>query len=66
METPESLHIEMCKDPYRATNRREYDEQIINYLEIHGQLALRRSYEAFQTRNQTYLVSGGLVCHCRF
>ncbi|KAF8314385.1 uncharacterized protein EI90DRAFT_2830623, partial [Cantharellus anzutake] len=31
-ETPESLHVEMCKDPYCASNRHEYGEQIINYL----------------------------------
>ncbi|KAF8324178.1 uncharacterized protein EI90DRAFT_2935235, partial [Cantharellus anzutake] len=41
METPESLQLEMCKDPYHATNRCEYDEQIINHLEIHDRLALQ-------------------------
>lgn len=31
-EICESLHIPFCKKAYKATNRKEYDEQIITYL----------------------------------
>src|SRR5258706_12924955 len=33
-ETPESLHIQMCKDPYEASNHHNYDKQILSYLDI--------------------------------
>ncbi|KAF9503450.1 hypothetical protein BS47DRAFT_1309751, partial [Hydnum rufescens UP504] len=31
-KTGETLHLLMCKAAYKATNRKEYDEQIICYL----------------------------------
>lgn len=31
-ETPQSLHIEHCKEPYHASNKHDLDEQILNFL----------------------------------
>ena len=39
-ETPESLHIKMCKEPYNATNHCNYNTQILNYLDIQDRLIL--------------------------
>ncbi len=49
-ETPESLHIKMCKEPYKATNHCEYDCQILNYLDIQDRLVLWALFEV--TQNQ--------------
>ncbi len=40
----------MCKMPYHASNRREFDKQILNYLDIHDRLAMRHAYEEYRTR----------------
>src|SRR5260370_41351281 len=40
-ETPESLHIDMCKMPYCASNCHEFNKQILNYLDIHDHLAMQ-------------------------
>ena len=56
-ETPESLHINMCKEPYNASNRCDYDTQILNYLGIHDHLAMRQAYEAYRARRNTQLNS---------
>ena len=53
-ETPESLHIENCKDPWRASNRRDVDEQILNFLTIREKISLRASYESWK-------LSGGQI-----
>src|SRR5260370_14305053 len=45
METPESLHIKMCKDPYKASNHQEVDQQILSYLDIQDWLTLQHFYE---------------------
>ena len=45
-ETPELLHISMCKEPYRASNHRDFDSQILGYLDIHDWLSLQNLYEA--------------------
>ncbi len=39
-KTPESLHIQMCKDPYKASNHCNFDCQILNYLDIQDHLTL--------------------------
>ena len=44
-ETPELLHIQMCKDPYKASNH-DFDHQILNYLDIQDWLTLWCLYEA--------------------
>ena len=54
-ETPESLHIKMCKEPYKATNCHKYDHQILNYLDIQDQLILWALFEV--THNQPSEVS---------
>jgi len=33
METTERLHIDLAKDAYRATNKKEYYEQMLLWLE---------------------------------
>src|SRR5260370_27648635 len=38
METPEPLHIKMCKDPYEASNHHEFDQQFLMYLDVQDQL----------------------------
>ncbi|KAF8330563.1 uncharacterized protein EI90DRAFT_2848256, partial [Cantharellus anzutake] len=43
-ETLESLHIEMCKEPYLASNHCGYDKQILNYLDVQDRLAMRYAY----------------------
>ena len=45
-ETPESLHISMCKEPYRASNHHDFDSQILGYLDIHDRLSLQNLYKA--------------------
>ena len=47
-KAPESLHICMCKEPYKSTNRRDYDCQILNYLDVQDQLTLPLLYEVFK------------------
>ena len=49
-ETPESLHIKMCKEPYNATNRHNYNTQILNYLDIQDRLILQALFEAVRNR----------------
>ena len=44
-KTPESLHIQMCKDPYKASNHCNFDCQILNYLDIQDHLTLCLFYE---------------------
>ena len=44
-ETPESLHIQMCKDPYKVSNHHDFDCQILNYLDIQDHLMLHLFYE---------------------
>ncbi len=56
-EMPKLLHINMCKEPYNASNRHEYDTQILNYLGIHDCLAMQQVYEAYQVRMNTWLNS---------
>ena len=53
-ETPESLHIENCKDPWRASNRRDVDEQILNFLTIREKISLCASYKSWK-------LSGGQI-----
>ena len=56
-ETPKSLHINMCKEPYNASNHHKYDTQILNYLGIHDCLAMQQVYEAYWVRMNTQLNS---------
>jgi hypothetical protein len=44
-ETPKSLHIRMCKEPYKASNCRDFDHQILNYLDVQDHLTLCHFYE---------------------
>ncbi len=63
-ETPESLHIDMCKIPYRASNHREFNKQILNYLDIHDHLAMRHAYEEYQTQRIRGLDDGSVSTAC--
>lgn len=51
-EICESLHIPYCKKAYKATNRKEYDQQIIRYLERMEALNSYNGYLAW--RNTSY------------
>ena len=48
-EICESLHIPYCKKAYKATNRKEYDEQIIQYLVRMEALRSYTGYLAWRT-----------------
>ncbi len=50
MEMLESLHIDMCKMPYHASNHCEFDKQILNYLDIHDCLTMWHAYEEYWCR----------------
>src|SRR5260370_22721193 len=39
-EMPKSLHIQMCKEPYKASNHCDFDCQILNYLDVQDCLTL--------------------------
>jgi hypothetical protein len=54
-ETPESLHIEMCKEPYLASNHCEYDKQILNYLDVQDRLAMRYAYESHRESEKSHV-----------
>ena len=62
-ETPESLHIQMCKEPYKASNCRDFDCQILNYLDVQDCLMLCHSYK--QNRDSS-TGTPGLGLECRF
>lgn len=51
-EIGEALHIPYCKQAYKATNRKEYDQQIISYLT--RQEALQKYVAYLGWRNQVY------------
>ncbi|KAF8344046.1 uncharacterized protein EI90DRAFT_2901681, partial [Cantharellus anzutake] len=44
METPETQHIKMCKEPYRMSNKRDYGQQIVNFLKVQEKVALQTLY----------------------
>ncbi|KAJ6585760.1 hypothetical protein B0H19DRAFT_926144 [Mycena capillaripes] len=46
-ESPERLHIDFAKKAYRATNRRDYTEQMALWLQRQEAVALRTSYLAW-------------------
>ncbi len=43
-ESPERLHIDFAKKAYRASNRRDYTEQMALWLQRQEAMALRTSY----------------------
>jgi hypothetical protein len=43
-ESPEQLHIDFAKKAYRASNRRDYTEQMVLWLQRQEAMALRTSY----------------------
>lgn len=50
-EICEALHIPYCKKAYKATNRKEYDEQIIRYLVRLESLQSYTAYLAWRNKN---------------
>ncbi|KAF8342082.1 uncharacterized protein EI90DRAFT_2904255 [Cantharellus anzutake] len=40
-ETPETQHIKICKEPYCMSNKRDYAQQIVNFLDVQEKIALR-------------------------
>src|SRR5260370_37922814 len=61
-ETPESLHIQMCKDPYGASNHHDYDKQILNYLNIQDHLSMCYAYEDYRERERIKVSKPFFVC----
>jgi len=47
-ESPERLHIDLAKQAYRATNRRDYTIQMTVWLRRHEAMALKRAYINWQ------------------
>ena len=43
-ESPERLHIDFAKEAYRASNKRDYVEQMARWLQRHEAMWLRESY----------------------
>ena len=58
---PESLHIQMCKEPYKSSNHHYYDLQILNYLDVHDQLTLH--HQIFETFTSSEGSVEGSVAH---
>ena len=50
-EIGETLHISFCKEAYKATNRKDYDAQIISYLVRIESLEQYRAYLAWRNNN---------------
>ena len=46
-ETAESLHIPMCKDLYNASNRHQYEVQMLHLLDMHERVQFRSTYMAW-------------------
>ena len=44
METPETQHIKMCKELYQMSNKCNYDQQIVNFLNVQEKIALQTLY----------------------
>jgi hypothetical protein len=53
METPEYLHIPMCKVPYKATNRRDVVLQMLRMLDISEKIHFRSNYMAWKRMNDS-------------
>ena len=60
-EIPESLHIQMCKEPYQSTNQHDYDHQILNYLDIQDHLTLHALYEVFREEKEVRPLSHSII-----
>ncbi len=63
-EMPESLHIDMCKMPYHASNHHEFDKQILNYLDIHDHLAMQHAYKEYWMQRIGGLDDGSVSTAC--
>lgn len=50
-EICEALHIPFCKNAYKATNRKDYDQQIINYLTRLAALTEYTAYLAWRSKS---------------
>src|SRR6266436_1820896 len=61
-ETPESLHIQMHKDPYEASNHCDYDKQILSYLDIQDHLSMCSAYEDYRERERIEVSKPFFVC----
>ncbi len=52
----------MCKDPYEASNHRNYDKQILSYLDIQDHLSMHSAYEDYRERERTEVSKPFFVC----
>ncbi|KAJ7140071.1 Zn-finger domain-containing protein [Mycena crocata] len=55
-ESPERLHIDFAKKAYRASNRRDYTEQMALWLQRQEAMALRTSYLAWYNEQLAHSV----------
>jgi Plavaka transposase len=56
-ESPERLHIDLAKDAYRASNKRDYVEQMAVWLQRHEAMWLRESYLIWVERRLPSMIS---------
>src|SRR5258705_12489344 len=52
----------MCKDPYEASNHRDYDKQILSYLDIQDHLSMCSAYEDYRERERIEVSKDFFVC----
>ncbi|KAG2112917.1 hypothetical protein BD769DRAFT_1364286 [Suillus cothurnatus] len=65
-ELPERLHIDFAKDAYRASNKRDYEEQMALWLQCQDAVFLRSSYlDWLSERSQSATVSSHTDPNCR-
>jgi hypothetical protein len=64
-EVPESLHIETCKDPYAASNKREFAEQILAYIDRQEKIQRRSAFEDWKASSLCGEEEDSNVCACR-
>ena len=60
-ESPERLHIDYAKDAYRASNKRDYVEQMAIWLQRHEASWLRESYLIWVENRLESLIKAGEV-----
>lgn len=60
-ESPERLHIDFAKEAYRASNKRDYVEQMAVWLQRHEAIWLRESYLIWVEKRLEGLMKAGEV-----
>ncbi|KAF9502943.1 hypothetical protein BS47DRAFT_1402913 [Hydnum rufescens UP504] len=55
-ETAKSLHIPMCKDLYNATNRHQYEIQMLHLLDMHEKIHFWSAYLSWDQQQGTVTI----------